>query len=212
MRGTVSGACRTLYHYHSGGGKECAAAVDGALGRRAADAGGCAAAFGSDVSAVPAGKESGGEERMARAAGGLPGSFRGADGGVPIAKAHAAADVPVLYGEPEPQCVGGDGAAGAGCFGGAAARIFRAGESAFRGHAGADRTGSSHYCGEEMGAGRAWNRCVRTQLCDGWNSSRSVGFGRSCMLGDRTVINTTNSGHKIISENSKKRVDKRLLL
>lgn len=208
----VSGACRTLHNYPFGGGKECTAAVDGALGRRAADAGGCAAAFGSDVSAVPGGKERGSEEWMARAAGGLPGSFRGADGGVPIAKAHAAADVPVLYGEPEPQRAGGDGAAGAGCLGGAAHGIFCAGEPAFRGWAGADRVGGAEPGREEMGAGSAWGRRVRTQLCDGWNTSRSMGFGGSCMLGNRTVINTTNSGHKIIFENSKKRVDKRLLL
>lgn len=65
---------------------------------------------------------------------------------------------------------------------------------------------------KRWGAGRAWNRCVRTQLCDGWNTSRSMGFGGSCMLGNRTVINATNSGHKLIFENSKKRVDKRLLL
>ena len=90
--------------------------------------------------------------------------------------------------------------------------IFCAGESAFRGWAGADRTGSSHYCGEEMGAGCAWNRRVRTQLSDGRNTGRSVGFGSGCMLGDRAAINTTNSGHKIICENSKKGVDKRLLL
>ena len=131
---------------------------------------------------------------------------------MPIAAAHAAADIPVLYGKPEPQRVRGDGAAGADRLGSAVHGIFCAGESAFRGWAGADRTGSSHYCGEEMGAGCAWNRRVRTQLSDGRNTGRSVGFGSGCMLGDRAAINTTNSGHKIICENSKKGVDKRLLL
>ena len=144
--------------------------------------------------------------------GDLSSSFSGGDGGVLIAAAHAAADVPVLYGEPEPQRAGGDGAAGAGCLGGAAHGIFCAGEPAFRGWAGADRVGGAEPGREEMGAGCAWDRRVRTQLSNGRNTGRSVGFGSGCMLGDRAAINTTNSGHKIICENSKKGVDKRLLL
>ena len=212
MRGTLSGACRAIYYYHSGGGKECSAAVDGAMGRCAADIGSGPVAACADVPAVFAGENAACEARLAGPIGDLSSSFSGGDGGVLIAAAHAAADVPVLYGEPEPQRAGGDGAAGAGCFCGAAAGILCTGEPAFRGWAGADRVGGAEPGREEMDAGCAWNRRVRTQLSDGRNTGRSVGFGSGCMLGDRAAINTTNSGHKIICENSKKGVDKRLLL
>ena len=182
------------------------------MGRCAADIGSGPVAACADVPAVFAGENAACEARLAGPIGDLSSSFSGGDGGVPIAKAHAAADVPVLYREPEPQCVGGDGAAGAGCLGSAAHGIFCAGEPAFRGWAGTDRVGGAEPGREEMGAGCAWNRRVRTQLSDGRNTGRSMGFGRSCMLGDRAAINTPNSGHKIICENSKKGVDKRLLL
>lgn len=208
----VSGAFGTLYNYPSGGGKECTAAVDGAMGRCAADIGRGSVDVCADMSAFFARQDRRGEGRMAGTSGDLPGGSFGGDSRVLIAQAYAAADVPVLYGEPESERAGGDGAAGAGCLGGAAAGILCTGEPAFRGRAGADRVGGAEPGREEMGAGSAWGRRVRTQLCDGWNTSRSMGFGGSCMLGNRTVINATNSGHKIIFENSKKRVDKRLLL
>lgn len=139
----VSGACRTLYNYPFGGGKECTAAVDGAMGRRAADIGSGPVAACADVPAVFAGENAACEARLAGPIGDLSSSFSGGGGGVLIAAAHAAADVPVLYGEPEPQRAGGDGAAGAGCLGGAAHGIFCAGEPAFRGWAGADRVGGA---------------------------------------------------------------------
>ena len=212
MRGAVFAAGRAVRGDCTGVAQKCGGPVDGALGRGKADGSGDsgdAESGESSVSARPAGADEG---QLAGRADAAAGGTRGGNGRMSVSETDTAAGAAVLYGEPEPQRAGGDGAAGAGCLSGAAHGIFCAGEPAFRGWAGADRVGGAEPGREEMDAGCAWNRRVRTQLSDGRNTGRSVGFGSGCMLGDRAAINTTNSGHKIICENSKKGVDKRLLL
>lgn len=77
---------------------------------------------------------------------------------------------------------------------------------------GAAGHGGHGFAGKEMGKRGARRAGVWADVRDAGYRAGGVGAGRGHILGNRAIINTTNSSHKIICKNSKKGVDKRLLL